>query len=173
MLVVVGRIGRAHGIRGELSVDPRTDFPERRFAIGAVLQTDAGTLTVRSARRHSAKGAARWLLTFTEVADRTAAERLGGMLLSAEVPDDEQLEDDEYFDRELIGLDVEAGGVLVGSVTGVVHSAAQDTLEVRIDGRSVLVPFVAALVEVDRAAGRVVVADRPGLLNPDAADEVR
>jgi 16S rRNA processing protein RimM len=169
VLVVVGRIGRAHGIRGELSVDPRTDFPQLRFAVGSRLHTDAGTLTVQAARPHGA----RWLLTFSDVADRTAAERLTGTVLSAEVPDDESLEGDEYFDRQLIGLDVESAGEVIGTVAAVLHGAAQDTLEIHTDGRRVLVPFVAALVEVNLSANRVIVTDRPGLLDPSGADEAR
>lgn len=169
MRVVVGRVGKAHGIRGAVHVQASTDVPERRFRPGAVLLTDAGGLTVTSAQPH----AGRWLLSFAELTDRNAAEALTGTVLSADVADDESLDADEYFDRQLIGLVVEAAGEVVGSVTGVLHGGAQDTLELAVGGRSVLVPFVAALVEVDLAAGRVVVADRPGLLDPDLADEAR
>jgi 16S rRNA processing protein RimM len=169
VLVVVGRIGRAHGIRGELSVDPRTDFPELRFAVGARLHTDAGTLTVLAARPHGA----RWLVTFRDIGDRTAAERLAGTVLSAEVDDDESLEGDEYFDRQLIGLDVESAGKVIGTVCAVRHGSAQDTLEIHTDGRRVRVPFVAALVEVDLSANRLIVTDRPGLLDPRGAAEAR
>lgn len=169
MDVVVGRVGRAHGIRGDVAVDLRTDFPERRFAAGNVLTGDGRTLTVKSAREHSR----RWLVRFEEIADRTAAEQLAGVELTADVPDDETLDADDYFDRDLIGLDVYTRGHRIGSVVGVQHLPAQDTLLIRIREREVLVPFVAALVEVDLDAGRVDVADVPGLLDPNAAEEAR
>lgn len=169
MRVVVGRVGKAHGIGGAVHVRAATDVPERRFHPGAVLFTDAGVLTVKAAQPH----AGRWLVSLVEITDRNAAAALAGAVLSADVPDDESLDADEYFDRQLIGLEVEAAGEVVGSVAGVLHGHAQDTLELAIGGRLVLVPFVAALVEVDLALGRVVVVDRPGLLDPDLADEAR
>src|SRR5262245_37318406 len=104
MQVVVGRIGRPHGIRGELSVEPRTDEPEARFAVGSVLLTDpaaAGPLTVVSARPHQG-----WLLVaFEGIADRTVAESLRGVLLwvdSADLPP--PADPDEFHDHDLVGL---------------------------------------------------------------------
>lgn len=167
MQVVVGRVGRAHGIRGDVTVELRTDFPERRFAAGSVLTGGDRTFTVKSAREHSR----RWLVRFEEVPDRTAAEQLGGIELTADVPDNETLDGDDYFDRELIGLDVYTSGHKIGAVVGVEHLGAQDALVIAIKQREVLVPFVAALVDVDLDAGRVDVADRPGLLDPTTADE--
>jgi 16S rRNA processing protein RimM len=176
--VVVGRIGKPHGLRGEVSVESRTDEPERRFAVDAVLTTDTprgsaphgpgrpARLTVRSFRWHQG----RLLVTFAEVADRNAAEAARGLVLVAEVPEDEIPEDpEEFYDHQLIGLRVvTTEGDDVGEVGAVVHGAAQDLLVVNAaDGREVLVPFVSALVpEVDLAGHRVVVADRPGLLTP-------
>lgn len=180
--VLVGRIGRAHGIKGEVSVEPRTDEPERRFADGAVLgargpdgRAPAGTgrpssLTVQGSRWHQS----RLLVTFAEVEDRTAAESLRGLSLVVEI-DREEVPDDpeEFYDHQLIGLAVfAADGREAGVVADVVHGTAQDLLAVRTsDGREVLVPFVSALVPlVDVRAGRIEVADRPGLLSP-ADDE--
>jgi 16S rRNA processing protein RimM len=175
--VVVGRIGRPHGIRGEVSVEPRTDEPDRRFVPGAVLTTEAprtsaaaGTrpqrLTVRAARWHQD----RLLVTFDELADRTAAESARGLVLLTEVPEDARPDDpEEFYDHQLVGLRVvTTDGREVGEVRAVVHGAAQDLLAVRTDaGPEALVPFVTALVpEVDLAGRRVVVADRPGLLSP-------
>jgi 16S rRNA processing protein RimM len=176
--VVVGRIGRPHGIRGELSVEPRTDEPERRFVPGAVLTTEAPRgaapaaaarpqrLTVRAVRWHQD----RLLVTFEELADRTAAESARGLVLLAEVPEDARPDDpEEFYDHQLVGLRVvTTDGHEVGEVRAVVHGAAQDLLAVRTDsGPEALVPFVTALVpEVDLAGRRVVVADRPGLLTP-------
>jgi 16S rRNA processing protein RimM len=176
--VVVGRIGRAHGIRGEVSVEPRTDEPERRFAVGAVLGTRnpqgseptgpgrPSMLTVRSSRWHQS----RLLVTFAEVGDRTAAEALRGLALVVQLDPDEAPEDpDEFYDHQLVGLQVVTGdGLRAGEVSDVVHGTAQDLLAVRTtDGREVLVPFVSALVpRIDVRAGQVEVADRPGLLSP-------
>jgi 16S rRNA processing protein RimM len=174
--LVVGRIGRAHGIRGEVSVEPRTDEPERRFAEGAQLElrTPDGEqahgrparLTVRSRRRHQS----RLLLGFAGIDDRTAAEGLHGLALVAEVDPGERPEDpEEFYDHQLVGLEVRTTeGTPVGTVAEVLHGGGQDLLAVRTaEGREVLVPFVAALVPVvDVAAGRLEVADRPGLLSP-------
>lgn len=171
MRVTVGRIGRAHGIRGEVGVELHTDEPERRFASGERVFTEtepARTLTVTQIRWHGD----RLLVKFAEIPDRTAAEQLGKVVVQAEVPDDERPEDpDEFYDRDLIGLAVRTtDGEEAGQVTSVVHRPAQDLLEIRRpDGRTVLVPLVAELVpSVELGAGHVVVADRPGLLDPDA-----
>lgn len=163
--VLVGRVGKPHGVRGEVTVDVRTDEPELRFAPGAVLRTPSGTLTVDSTRWHQGT----LLVRFAELDDRNAAEAARGVVLSLEVAADEVPEDpDEYYDHQLVGLAArDLDGTHLGEVSAVVHGA-QDLLRIRTpDGRDALVPFVAALVpEVDLAAGHVVVADRPGLVTP-------
>jgi len=172
--VVVGRIGRAHGIRGEVSVEPRTDEPERRFAAGSTLFTRApggavvpDRLTVGSTRTHQG----RLLVRFDEIADRTAAERIRGTWLEVAVAPDERPEDpDDFYDHQLIGLAVvDPGGTALGEVARIEHTGAQDLLHLRLaDGRVVLFPFVAALVpEVDVDAGRIVIDDVPGLLTAE------
>ena len=85
---IVGVIGRAHGVRGEVAVEPRTDEPERRFAPGQVLREEGGTrlFTVQSVRDHSG----RLLVRFAELLDRTDAEAVRGTLLVAEVEPDER-----------------------------------------------------------------------------------
>lgn len=176
VLVTVGRIGRAHGIKGEVGIDVRTDEPDRRFADGAVVVTDARvsrTLTVESSRWHSG----RLLVKFAEVPDRTAAEQLRNLVVQAEIDEHERPEDpDEFYDRDLIGLSVRTtDGAEVGEVTDVVHLPAQDLLEIRrTAGNTVLVPLVEELVpEIDLAKQYVVVADRPGLLDPEGAEVVQ
>ncbi|TXL61145.1 ribosome maturation factor RimM [Aeromicrobium terrae] len=168
MLVVVGRLSRAHGIRGEIAVTVRTDEPERRFAPGSSLVCGGRTLTVRSSRHHSG----RLLVAFEEVPDRTAAEQLTGNLLEAEI-DPSELPDDpeEFYDHQLVDLQVQAAdGTVVGTVTSVLHLPEQDSLVVDVDGREVIVPFVEALVpEVDLTAGHVRLSDVPGLLDPEGA----
>jgi 16S rRNA processing protein RimM len=161
--VVVGRIGRAHGLKGEVFVEPRTDEPERRFAAGQVLGTGAASLTVAASRTHSG----RLVVRFEEIGDRTAAEASRGTELTCPVDPDELPEDpDEFYDHQLTGLRVETtGGEAVGELERVLHGAAQDLLVIRTPEREVLFPFVSALVpEVDVAGGRIVIDDQPGLL---------
>lgn len=168
--VVVGAVGKAHGLRGDVAIDVRTDEPERRFADGAVLRAEGdarGTLTIASTRWHSG----RLLARFVEANDRTAVEQLRGVVLVVDVPSDEVPEDeDEYYDRQLIGLDVlSADGTRVGEVTEVIHLPAQDTLVVRTTDGERLIPFVAALVpDVDLKAGTCTLADVRGLLDDEA-----
>ncbi len=160
---MVGRIGRAHGLKGEVFVEPRTDEPERRFAAGQVLGTGAGSLTVADSRTHSG----RLVVRFEEHADRTAAEAARGTELTCRVDPDEMPEDpDEFYDHQLAGLRVETTtGEAVGELERVEHGAAQDLLVIRTPEREVLFPFVSALVpEVDVAGGRIVIDDKPGLL---------
>jgi 16S rRNA processing protein RimM len=176
--VVVGRIGKAHGLRGEVTVDVRTDEPERRFAPGAVLRarppkgsaSTLSALTVDTARWHSS----RLIVAFAELPDRNAAEAARGIVLHADVDARETPDDpDEFYDHQLIGLAAyDEHRTHLGEVTGLVHGGAQDLLTIRTpDGRDTLVPFVKALVpEVDIAGGRVVVADRPGLVTPLPGD---
>ncbi len=177
--VVVGRIGKAHGLRGDVTIDVRTDEPDRRFVPGAVLGVEAPrgsatplrTLTLVSTRWHSSVLLAR----FEEIPDRTAAEGARGILLHATIPADASPEDpDEFYDHQLLGLAAyDVAGAALGEVTGLVHGGAQDLLTIRTpDGRDTLVPFVKALVpEVDLAARRVVIADRPGLVTPLPEDD--
>jgi 16S rRNA processing protein RimM len=166
--IVVGRVGRAHGIRGEVRVEPQSDSVDRRFAVGAVVRADrdgrATTLTVRAARPHS--GAL--LVRFREVTGRAAAEAFRGATLYAEVPDDERPDDaEEYYDWQLVGLEARTpGGDAIGDVTDVVHLPGQEVLVIRKpSGDEAMVPFVQALVpSVDVDAGTLVIDDRPGLL---------
>jgi len=172
--VVVGRIGKPHGLRGEVTVDVRTDEPERRFARGSTLRAEPPPGSASSLRRVTV-AASRWhqsvlLVTFEELSDRTAAEAARGIVLHASIPAGESPEDpDEFYDHQLIGLAAhDEDGTALGTVSGLVHGGAQDLLRIATpDGREALVPFVKALVpEVDLAGGRVVVADRPGLVAP-------
>ena len=168
MQLVVARIGRAHGIKGEVTVEVRTDEPELRLAPGAVLTTDpagAGPLTIESGRVHSG----RLLLRFASVSDRDAAEALRNTLLIAEVdPDESPQEPDAYYDHQLIDLDVEtADGTHVGRITEVSHLPSQDLFVVlRPDGGEVLVPFVEEIVaEIDLDQQRAVITPPPGLID--------
>lgn len=169
--VVVGSIGRAHGIRGDVAIELRTDEPERRFAPGQVLRVEGTrrTLTIESARWHSS----RLLVHFKELADRTAVEQARGSVLMVDVDPDEVPEDeDEYYDRQLVGLmAVRADGSEAGRISQVVHLPAQDLLAIQTEAGERLVPFVSELVPgVDLAAGTVQLADLPGLLDDEGAE---
>lgn len=168
--VCVGRIGKAHGVRGEVSVEVRSDEPERRFVDGAVLRPRGrhpalpAVLTVAGTRWHQD----RLLVRFAEVPDRSAAEQTRGALLYVDLPPDQVPDDpEEFYDHQLVGLTAEdTDGRRIGVVTEVLHHAGQELLVLDADGREVLVPFVTALVPtVDVAGGRLVVADRPGLVS--------
>ena len=181
--VLVGRVGKPHGLRGEVTLDVRTDEPELRFAVGATLRavppqgsaqnrsSTLSTLTVSTTRWHQGV----LLVRFEELSDRNAAESARGTVLHATLaPDASPADPEEFYAHQLIGLaayDLE--GTLLGEVTALATGSAQDLLTVRTpDGRDALVPFVTALVpEVDVAGGRIVVADRPGLVTPFPEDE--
>jgi 16S rRNA processing protein RimM len=166
MQVTVGRIGRPHGIRGDVVVGVRTDEPELRFAVGSRLDTDpadVGPLTVAAVRWHSGE----LLVRFEGYRDRTAAEELRGTWLRVDsstlTPSDDP---DVFHDHELIGLTVRTvDGTEVGVVDDVLHPA-QDLLAVRGPAGEILVPFVKAIVtEVNVEAGVVTIDPPPGLLD--------
>lgn len=168
MRVVVARIGRAVGIRGDLAVEVRTDEPERRLVPGALLHV-AGTervLRVASVRPH----AHRPRVHFEGVDDRTTAEALTGSILEIDrLPGERPDDPEEFYDDSLIGLSVHAvDGAPIGTVTQVIHLPAQDLLAVRAtaDGPEILIPFVTEIVPVvDIDAGRIVVRPPEGLLD--------
>ncbi len=162
--VVVGRIGPAHGLKGEVFVEPRTDEPGRRFAPGATLRTPTAALTVATSRTHSGK----LVVRFEEIDGRNAAEAARGTELTCLVDPDERPEDpEEFYDHQLIGLRVETtDGDLVGELARIEHGAAQDLLVITAPDREILFPFVSVFVpQVDVPGGRIVIDDQPGLLD--------
>ncbi|MEV0001991.1 ribosome maturation factor RimM [Micromonospora sp. NPDC050980] len=178
MLLVVGRIGKPHGIRGEVTVEVRTDEPEARFAPGSVLVTEPGAvptepgawrvppkLTVESARWHQG----RLLVAFSGVPGRDVAEALRNTLVGVDSADvDAPADPEEFHDHQLVGLAVVTpDGERLGEVDRIDHAPASDLLVVRRpEGRTALIPFVKAIVpEVDLAGGRVVVDPPGGLLD--------
>ncbi|HEX2297615.1 MAG TPA: ribosome maturation factor RimM [Pseudonocardiaceae bacterium] len=162
---VVGRVGRPHGLRGEVTVQVRTDSPEQRFIPGARLGVSPGrTLTVAAARPH----AGALLVRFDGVSDRAAAAELRGALLTIDVADLPELDDpEEYYDHQLEGLAaVGPDGAVLGTVRAVVHAPASDLLVVETAGGEALVPFVRDIVStVDLDSGRVVLDPPAGLLD--------
>jgi len=171
MQVVVGRILRPHGVRGEVVVDVRTDRPEHRFGAGSALhRPDGPPLTVSAARPHGQ----RWLLRFVGVASRDAAETLRGTELTAPADPPAPAGDgssegaEEYPDHVLVGMSVQdVSGDPIGTVAAIEHAPWQDLVVVdRPSGAEVRVPFVRALVPVVDLRARVLVVDPPvGLLD--------
>jgi 16S rRNA processing protein RimM len=190
VLVVVGRIGRAHGLRGEVSIDVRTDEPETRFAPGSVVMTDTGRagsarakandsrpglipkeLTVATVRWHQT----RLLVRFEGFDDRTAAESIQGISLNVNIdPTQRPAADDEFYDVELEGMSVSTqDGLAVGVVTEVLHLPGQDLLAVKKSNDvEILIPFVSELVPtIDRDARLIVVRDPGGLIDDAEAEQ--
>ncbi|MEU9823806.1 ribosome maturation factor RimM [Micromonospora chersina] len=191
MLLIVGRIGKPHGIRGEVTVEVRTDEPEARFAPGSVLRTDPGAkrqaesqdrvlVTEPGAGAPPAAGAyrvpdkltiesARWhqgrlLVAFEGVLDRDVAEALRGTLLGVDSADVAAPEDpEEFLDHQLVGLAVVTpAGERLGEVARIDHAPASDLLVLRRpDGRSALIPFVKAIVPEVDLPGGRVVVELP------------
>ncbi len=172
----VGRLVKAHGLKGALKLELYTDDPDRRFVPGATftLQVPESspwhgkTLTVREFKWMNSHPVA----FFEGIDDRTAAESIVRAILwidqdaAAGEP-----EEDAWYDHQLVGLDVVRGGEPIGRVTRVDHLPAQDLLAVATAGGEVLVPFVKAIVpEVDVAGGRVVVTPPEGLFE-DVVDD--
>jgi len=176
MEVVVGRVAKAHGIRGELAVDPRTDSPDERFkldakVIGQLRDGTRRTLTIAAVRHHSG----RLLVTFAEVLTRDVAETMRGCLLLGDTGDLPPTGDpDEFYDHELEGLAVRLGsdgteGDPIGTVREISHAPGADLLILDLaDGREALVPFVKEIVpEVDVTRGFVRLTPPEGLLDED------
>ena len=168
MNVVLARIGKPHGLRGEVTVQLHTDDPETRFAVGTVIETEAEpgsgvptTLTIASTRVH--RGI--WLITFEEIPDRVGAESLRGtrLVLPESNP---QVEDDAFYEEDLVGLEArDPSGEKVGTVSGLEIGPAQDRLVLTLtDGVTAYVPFVRRIVPTV-AADHVVVDPPPGLFD--------
>ena len=160
MSIVLARIGKPHGLRGEVTVQLHTDGPERRFAVGEVLDTEAADgsgvprqLTIRSTRVHNGI----WLLAFEEIPDRTGAEGLRGARLVLDEAAASTDPDEEAWSED--------AGEVLGEVTGLEVGSAQDRLVVELtDGVTAYVPFVEAIVPTI-AEDHVVIDAPPGLFD--------
>ncbi|MBP5802361.1 ribosome maturation factor RimM [Microbacterium maritypicum] len=172
----VGRLVKAHGLKGGLKLELYTDNPEGRFVPGAgfTLQVPEASpwhgkeITVREYRVMNGNP----VVFFDDVEDRDAADSLVRAILWID-QDIDEVEDDAWFDHQLVGLDVVRDDTVVGRVVRVEHFPAQDLLIVKAGENEVMVPFVSAIVPtVDVQAGRVIVTPPPGLFEelPDAAD---
>jgi 16S rRNA processing protein RimM len=174
----VGRLTKPHGLKGGLKVELFTDSPEERFAPGSVLHLQVPeesewfgrSLTVRELRFFNSMPVA----FFAEVADRTAAESIVRAILWIDAATvEESVEDNAWYNHQLVGLEVRRGEELLGTVSEVQHFPAQDLLSVKTPNGIVLVPFVEAIVpRVDLEAGVVSVTPPAGLFEalPEAED---
>ena len=173
MLLVVGRIGRAHGVLGEATIEIRTDLPDERFVVGARLQTDPasnGPLTIESARDHNGI----LLLKFAEVKDRTAIEKIRDTLLLADVDMAQEAEyEDEYHVQQLIGCAVVLeSGEEIGVLTDVLNLPGQDVLAIAGASGEILIPFIAEFVpDVNLEDRRITVIPPAGLLELHNSEE--
>jgi 16S rRNA processing protein RimM len=164
--VVVGRVGRPHGVRGELTVEVRTDDPDARFTPGSALRTDPparGPLTVAGSRWHHEI----LLVTFDGIASREDAETLRNTELLVEIADLPPLEEpDVFYDHQLVGLSARLpDGSVLGEVAAVRHDGVDLLVISRPDRADALVPFVSAMVPtVDPGGGYLVVDPPEGLL---------
>jgi 16S rRNA processing protein RimM len=164
--LVVARIGRAHGVLGEATIEVRTDQPEDRFYIGSVLATEPttfGPLTITSVRDHNGT----LLLGFKGVSDRNQVEELRDVLLLAEVDIEANSTEDDFHVQQLLQCQVSTqDGLEIGLVTDVINLPGQDVLAVDYNGREVLIPFVKAIVPiVDIKNRKITVVPPAGLLD--------
>ena len=166
MQLTAAIVGPAHGLRGEVILDVRSDDPEV-LAPGASLEIAGrgAALTVRSVRVHKD----RVLASFEECASREDAEALRGARLLVE----EHEEEDAWYPHQLNGLAARTPGVEdLGTVTGLTPGAAQDLLLVKTPAGTVMVPFVTQLVPTVDVEGGVVIIDAPpGLFDDQAVSE--
>ncbi len=165
----MGRLLKAHGLKGAIKLELYTDSPNERFVPGAVLKLQVletspwfgKTLTVTELRWYNQSP----VIFFKDVDDRNAAESLirAILLIDTDV-EDLPVEEDAWYDHQLVGLTVLRDGVKVGTVARVEHFPSQDLLAVDTGDAEVLVPFVKAIVpSVDIEAGTVVVTPPLGL----------
>lgn len=163
MQLVVGRIGRAHGVLGEATIDVQTDDPDLRFKVGSKLTLDSGQeLTIKSSRWHNQI----LLLGFEGVNDRNQIESLRDQLISSQV-DLSALAPGEYHYQQLIGCQVYLqNNDLVGQVSEVVKLPGQDLLSVDKNGSQVMIPMVKQIIiSIDVLAKKIVVNPPEGLLD--------
>jgi len=161
--LVVGRIGRAHGVLGEATIEVRTDDADLRFAVGNEVTLENGKkLIIKSSRWHNQV----LLLSFDGITDRNQIEELRDQLISAEV-DTSAMAPGEYHYQQLIGSQVFLqSGDQVGVVGEIVKLPGQDLLSVDKGGSQVLVPMVKQIIiSIDVAAKKIVINPPEGLLD--------
>ena len=169
--LVVGRVARAHGVRGEVAVQVLTDFPAERFAPGSPLFLGPdGDPSPRAARVQTVRPHHhRLLVRFDAARDRDEAETLTGLYVYGAAADAPALAPDTYYVHQLVGCQVTTvAGQAVGRVSDVLETGAADVLYVTPPGggREILLPLIGDVVrQVDVDAARIVITPMPGLLD--------
>ena len=165
-MVLVGRIARPHGVRGQVIINPETDFVEDRFSVGATLWTRSGsgveTLTIETARVQNGRP----VVGFSGFARIEEVERLAGLELRVPEAALQPLEAGTYYQHQLVGCVVESvEGDRVGAVTRVDGGAGGSLLAVSGARGEILIPLARHIcVEIDVAARRIRVDPPEGLL---------
>lgn len=165
----VGRLTKAHGLKGAIKIELYTDAPDQRFVPGAVFSLQVPddspwygkTIALAELKWYNSHPVA----FFKDITDRSAAESLIKAILWVDQDLAEVVqEEDAWFDHQLVGLSVFRDGASVGTVTAIDHLPAQDLLTVKTENGEVLVPFVKAIVTaVDVEAGTLTVDPPLGL----------
>src|SRR5215203_6365354 len=174
-MVLVGRIARAHGIRGQVVVDPATDFPEERFRAGSVLHIGRGeaieSMTVEHVRFHRGRP----IIALAGVETMNAAEELAGAELRIEVDALQPLPTGAYYHHDLIGCSVVTpAGDTIGLVTRVEGDGTGSRLVIGSSGGDGLIPMVDGIcVDIDVAGRKIVVAPPEGLLDVNVTKRQR
>ncbi len=170
--LAVGRVISAHGTRGEVAIEPYTDFPEERFAAGQsiLLGDEMEPVEIESMRPHKN----RMLLRFDHVVNRDDAEAMRGTWLF--IPEDAavELEEDTYFVHQILGLTVQTEEQqILGTVTDVLFTGANEVYVIKPaesvnKGRDILIPATTEVIKnVDLAAGLLTVALLPGIVDAE------
>lgn len=174
-LLLIGRVARAHGIRGQVIVNPETDFPDERFAPGRVVYVTLDGTTVAREMTAVRFHQGRPVVQFEGVASMNEAEALAGAELAMPVDALGELPPETYYRHDLVGCEVTTTDrVAVGKVTAVEGSLERSRLVVAGTDGEVLIPMVDAIcVKVDIAAKSIVVDPPPGLLDVNAPPKPR
>lgn len=171
----VGRLAKAHGLKGALKLELYTDEPDRRFVPGASFSLQVPSTSPWKGKKLVLREL-RWFNEvpvgfFEDVTDRNTAETLVKAILWVDQDDAEELDPDTWYDHQLVDLNVLLDGVVVGQVTRVNHMPSQDLLEVDTPKGTVMVPFVKAIVpEVNIDAGTITVTPPGGLFDSENAE---
>ena len=174
----VGRLLKAHGLKGAIKLELYTDSPKERFQIGAVLELQVPEespwfgkfVTVADLKWYNTHP----VIFLEGISDREAAEGLIKAILLVDQPlDVSPQEPDAWYDHQLAGLKVVRAGVEIGILTRVDHMPAQDLLIIKTANGDVLLPFVKAFVpKVDVSAGLIEITPPGGLFEEiEPADE--
>lgn len=166
-MAVVGRIARPHGLRGQVIVNPETDFPEDRFAVGSTLFVNregrVDALTVTTSRMHQGRP----VIGLDGVGDVDEAQALAGLEFRVPIEGLTALPAGTYYRHDLVGCAVvDAGGASIGTVSAVEGDAGNTRLVVGSERGEVLIPLALDIcTSIDPAGKQIVIAPPEGLLD--------